>query len=33
MTTLLQTNAFHRIPPANIQAIFQRLAARALPRR
>jgi CRP-like cAMP-binding protein len=25
MTTLLQTNAFHRIPPANIQAIFQRL--------
>ncbi|HLY53448.1 MAG TPA: cyclic nucleotide-binding domain-containing protein [Steroidobacteraceae bacterium] len=25
MTTLLQTKAFHRIPPANIQAIFQRL--------
>ena len=25
MTTLLQTSAFHRIPPANIQAIFQRL--------
>jgi CRP-like cAMP-binding protein len=25
MTTLLQTHAFHRIPPANIQAIFQRL--------
>ncbi|MBV8341854.1 MAG: cyclic nucleotide-binding domain-containing protein [Gammaproteobacteria bacterium] len=25
MTTILQTNAFHRIPPANIQAIFQRL--------
>lgn len=25
MTTLLQTNAFHLIPPANIQAIFQRL--------
>jgi CRP-like cAMP-binding protein len=25
MTTLLQSNAFHRIPPANIQAIFQRL--------
>jgi CRP-like cAMP-binding protein len=25
MTTLLQTNAFHRIPAANIQAIFQRL--------
>jgi CRP-like cAMP-binding protein len=25
MTTLLQTNAFQRIPPANIQAIFQRL--------
>jgi CRP-like cAMP-binding protein len=25
MTTLLQTNAFHRIPPANIQAIFLRL--------
>src|SRR3977135_3541354 len=25
MTTLLQTNAFHRIPPANIQAIFERL--------
>src|SRR6201988_1467619 len=25
MPTLLQTNAFHRIPPANIQAIFQRL--------
>jgi hypothetical protein len=23
--TLLQTNAFHRIPPANIQTIFQRL--------
>ena len=28
MTTLLQTNAFHRIPPANIQAIFQRLQRR-----
>ena len=25
MTTLLQTNAFQRIPPVNIQAIFQRL--------
>src|SRR6185437_8340775 len=25
MTTLLQTNAFHRIPPANIQAILLRL--------
>ena len=25
MTTLLQTNAFSRIPPGNIQAIFQRL--------
>jgi CRP-like cAMP-binding protein len=25
MTTLLQTNAFHRIPPANIQAIFIRM--------
>ena len=25
MTTILQTSAFHRIPPANIQAIFQRL--------
>ena len=25
MTTLLQTKAFHRIPPANIQAIFLRL--------
>jgi len=25
MTTLLQTKAFHRIPPANIQAIFMRL--------
>ena len=25
MTTLLQTKAFHRIPPANIQAIFIRL--------
>lgn len=25
MTTLLQTQAFHRIPPANIQAIFTRL--------
>jgi CRP-like cAMP-binding protein len=25
MTTLLQTNAFQSIPPANIQAIFQRL--------
>ena len=24
MTTLLQTKAFHRIPPANIQAIFMR---------
>jgi CRP-like cAMP-binding protein len=32
MTTLLQTKAFHRIPPANIQAIFmrmQRVACRA----
>jgi CRP-like cAMP-binding protein len=32
MTTLLQTKAFHRIPPANIQAIFtrmQRVAYRA----
>ncbi|MDA8347671.1 MAG: cyclic nucleotide-binding domain-containing protein [Pseudomonadota bacterium] len=25
MTTLLTTKAFHRIPPANLQAIFQRL--------
>ncbi|HEY2036537.1 MAG TPA: hypothetical protein VGG96_05960, partial [Steroidobacteraceae bacterium] len=25
MTTLLSTKAFHRIPPANIQAIFMRL--------
>ncbi len=25
MTTLLQTRAFHKIPPANIQAIFMRL--------
>ena len=25
MTTLLQTKAFHKIPPANIQAIFMRL--------
>lgn len=25
MTTLLKTNAFHKIPPANIQAIFMRL--------
>lgn len=25
MTTLLQTKAFHRVPPANIQAIFMRL--------
>ena len=25
MTTLLQTKAFHRIPPANIQAIFLRM--------
>jgi CRP-like cAMP-binding protein/rhodanese-related sulfurtransferase len=25
MTTLLQTKAFHRIPPANIQAVFMRL--------
>jgi len=25
MTTLLQTRAFHRIPPANIQAIFMRM--------
>jgi CRP-like cAMP-binding protein len=25
MTTLLQTNAFHRIPPANIQAIFMKM--------
>jgi CRP-like cAMP-binding protein len=25
MTTLLQTKAFHRIPPANLQAIFMRL--------
>ncbi len=32
MTMLLQTQAFHRIPPANIQAIFmrmQRVACRA----
>ena len=32
MTTLLQTKAFHRIPPANLQAIFlrmQRVNARA----
>ncbi len=28
MTTILQTSAFHRIPPANIQAIFQRLQRR-----
>ncbi len=28
MTTLLQTKAFHRIPPANIQAIFMRLERR-----
>ena len=25
MTTLLQTKSFHRIPPANIQAIFMRM--------
>ena len=25
MTTLLQTKAFHRIPPANLQAIFMRM--------
>jgi hypothetical protein len=25
MTTLLQTKAFHRIPPGNIQAIFMRM--------
>jgi CRP-like cAMP-binding protein len=25
MTTLLQTKAFHKVPPANIQAIFMRL--------
>ena len=25
MTTLLQTTAFHRIPPANLQAIFMRM--------
>ena len=25
MTTLLQTKAFHRIPPANMQAIFMRM--------
>jgi CRP-like cAMP-binding protein len=25
MTTLLQTKAFHRVPPANIQAIFMRM--------
>ncbi len=25
MTTLLQTETFHRIPPANIQAIFMRM--------
>ncbi|MEM9058003.1 MAG: hypothetical protein AAGD86_11025, partial [Pseudomonadota bacterium] len=25
MTTLLQTKAFHKIPPANIQAIFMRM--------
>ena len=29
MTTLLQTKAFHRIPPANIQAIFHAPAAHA----
>ena len=26
MTTLLQTKAFHRIPPANLQAIFMRMS-------
>jgi CRP-like cAMP-binding protein len=25
MTTLLQTKAFHRVPPSNLQAIFQRM--------
>ena len=25
MTTLLQTKAFHKVPPANIQAIFMRM--------
>ena len=25
MTALLQTKAFHKIPPANIQAVFMRL--------
>jgi CRP-like cAMP-binding protein len=29
MTTLLQTKAFHRIPPANIQAIFLRMQRQA----
>jgi len=29
MTTLLQTKAFHRIPPANIQAIFMRMQRNA----
>ena len=28
MTTLLQTKAFHRIPPANLQAIFMRMNRR-----
>lgn len=28
MTTLLQTKAFHKIPPANIQAIFMRMQRR-----
>ena len=25
MTTLLQTKAFHRVPPSNLQAIFMRM--------
>ena len=33
MTTLLSTKAFHRIPPANIQAIFPAHAAHRLPSR
>ncbi len=33
MTALLQTKAFHKIPPANIQAVFMRAAADRLPRR
>ena len=31
MTTLLQTKAFHRIPPANLQAIFMRMQRVACP--